>query len=193
MLLKKSQQSILSFVVQVMDLLTSNNPSSLVEKGIAVAALNHFGLLLSERLIQEAGNWRSLDTSGKDWWVLENHPHIYAVRLDDEVWQIKEKGTTFTYMQSAGQYEILNLHIDVEEDNDLDVEATRTHILHLKLSYPDANNVSYRWDLHQHTTRHLLSSGSKELLAESKNDWLIPTEYASAFIFNPENILFNAE
>ena len=191
MKIAKSQQSILGFVLQLMDLLIGNNQASFLEKGIAVASLIHFGMLLSEALIHEAGDWCSLDSGKKDWWVLKDHARIYAVRLDDKVWQVKEGDTTFTYMQSAGRYEVLNLQIEHDDTDDAGMRAYSKHIVHLKLSYPDEGNSEYHWDLHQFTQRQVEGTSTQQVLAESKEDCVIPDHHVPFFIFNPDNLLLN--
>lgn len=184
MKLEKSKQSLLGFVLSLMSQLIGDAQASFLEKGMAVASLVRLGIDLSESLVKEAGVYRSLDV-GKDWWILDDHPHIYAVRLDDKIWQLKEGGTTFTYMQTPGLSETLNLHIELD-DSDGDVTAVRKHVVHLKIVYLNEGQLDYLWQLHQFTTRQVKGASSKQLLAESKEDCVIPTNFAPFFIYNPE-------
>ena len=185
--LQKSEQSIRGIVLQLMNLLMSNNQASFLDKGIAVATLNHFGMILSEALLEEAGQWCSLDN--EDWWVLENHPHIDAVRLDNDVWQVKERSTTFTYVQCADQYEKLTLQLEHDETNDAGMRVHRRHIVNWKLSYPDEATADYHWHLHQVIQRQVEGTAQQQVLAECEEDYAIPEHLVPYFIFNPDNPL----
>lgn len=145
--LQKLQQTIVNQTLEFQQLMLPSSDATLTEKGMAFQELNQHIKYLTETILQDLGEERVLDR-GNPWFIPQNHPHIFAVRLQTDegfrAWQVQEPRdnttTIATYTHIPDKKERLHIKVELREPES---NQTSTQILNLELKYPIPKKQEY--------------------------------------------------
>ena len=193
--LPKSRQTLLHATLELQQLYGPESTAPLVEKGIAFASLNKLIIYLTDTVLRELGEEKTLDR-GSPWFVPYSHPHIHAVRKDTDdtfhSWQVQENLdgilTTVSYSHIPDNKETLHIKVVLPEPQSA---HTTTQILQLELMYPKNNNphnlqrtvIIYRTDK--------ADTDKREYLTDITENIPLSEPHASFWTRNPNQSLFD--